>query len=41
VTARLALENLTDAEYRYELGDVRTREYKAGRQIKLDLGYTF
>ncbi len=41
MTARLAVENLTDAEYRYELGDVRTRKYKAGRQIKLDLGYTF
>ncbi|HEY7462213.1 MAG TPA: TonB-dependent receptor [Gemmatimonadota bacterium] len=38
--AKLAIENLTNAEYRYELGDVRTREYKAGRQIKLDLGYT-
>jgi hypothetical protein len=41
ISAKLAVENLTDAEYRYELGDIRTREYKAGRQIKLDLGYTF
>jgi TonB-dependent receptor len=41
LTAKLAVENLTDAAYRYELGDSRTREYKSGRQVKLDLGYTF
>jgi TonB-dependent receptor len=41
MTARLALENLTDAVYRFRLGEFTTREYKKGRKVSLKLSYAF
>ncbi|HEV8304647.1 MAG TPA: TonB-dependent receptor, partial [Gemmatimonadales bacterium] len=41
MTAKLSVENLMNARYLYTIGDDTYRWYKAGRQLSVNLGYTF
>jgi outer membrane receptor for ferrienterochelin and colicin len=41
LNARFTLENITDAEYEFRLGDVTRRRYETGREFTLRLAYSF
>ena len=41
LSAKVALQNLTDAPYEFRLGGDTTRRYEIGRQVSLTAAYTF
>jgi hypothetical protein len=41
LSAKVALQNLTDAPYEFRLGQDTTRKYEIGRQVSFTAAYTF
>jgi outer membrane receptor protein involved in Fe transport len=41
VSAKVAVQNLTDAPYEFRLGEDTTRKYEIGRQVSFTAAYTF